>query len=410
MKERKDKKITRCECLDFVEVCHRRRVYPLMYCHMELEGHIDIERLKQAVTLSGNIVPEILFSYDFQKGYFINLGHTAEDVVRADTAEPFGYMRPDLSRQPQLQIILTTKGEMEQVVIIMSHILSDGNGFLQYLYLLAALYNGEQVWENLRNKRSIAPYLKNIHILPPTEQTKHDQHRSVPPLRLLENGSHFLCLTCRISEETMARIHEKAKRSRVTMNDIFMTAYARVIARLKNTDRVLIPCPADLRKFCPKPDVLTVANMTGVYGKVAVEIPPGSPFSATLLQVHIEMLLQKSRCRCFAGIKPLNRIFHRAPHILLEQAIKAVYQLLPVAYTNFGRIDQEKLFLKDCVIRTCFLTGTYRIAPDFQLAVSTFKNVCTLNCALLGTAEEAKTGEYILNQVKQEILGWLADP
>ena len=53
-----------CECLDFVEASHRHRVYPLMYCHMEIIGHLDIERLKQAVSLSSEIVPEILCAYD----------------------------------------------------------------------------------------------------------------------------------------------------------------------------------------------------------------------------------------------------------------------------------------------------------------------------------------------------------
>jgi len=59
---RMEKKTSRtpCECLDFVEAAHRHRVYPLMYCHMEILGHLNAECLKQAVLLSSKIVPEVL--------------------------------------------------------------------------------------------------------------------------------------------------------------------------------------------------------------------------------------------------------------------------------------------------------------------------------------------------------------
>ena len=34
-------------------------------------------------------------------------------------------------------------GDENEITIGMSHILTDGEGFLQYLYLLASLYNGQ---------------------------------------------------------------------------------------------------------------------------------------------------------------------------------------------------------------------------------------------------------------------------
>ena len=53
---------TRCECLDFVEASHRHKVYPVMYCHMEITGHLDIERMKAAIQTSCYYVPEILYA------------------------------------------------------------------------------------------------------------------------------------------------------------------------------------------------------------------------------------------------------------------------------------------------------------------------------------------------------------
>ena len=85
-----------CECLDFVEASHRHRVYPLMYCHMEIIGHLDIERLKQSVSLSSEIVPEILCAYDFKKNCFVDLGYTADNVVRYAAEDMASILRQDL--------------------------------------------------------------------------------------------------------------------------------------------------------------------------------------------------------------------------------------------------------------------------------------------------------------------------
>ena len=53
------------------------------------------------------------------------------------------------------------------------------------------------------------------------------------------------------------------------------------------------------------------------------------------------------------------------------------------------------------------MTGTYRLPPDFQLSISSFRNVCTLNCTLIGTIQDQQTGYNILKLVKEELLDWV---
>ena len=205
----------------------------------------------------------------------------------------------------------------------------------------------------------------------------------------------------------MTLIRQKAERSGATINDVLMTAYARVIARLQNTSAVVLPCPADLRRFHPAPCAYTVANMTGTYRRIAIELPPNSSFADTLQKVHLEMTLQKSRRRCFAGVKALRKAVSVLPRALLELVIRATYRPPPVSYANMGAIQHEKLHFQGCTIQDCFLTGTYRHPPDFQLTASTFQNICTLNCALIGSTADAQTGQDILEQVKGELLMWI---
>ncbi len=67
------KKGNRCECLDFVEASHRHNVYPVMYCHLELTGHFDINCIKAAIQSTCRYVPEVLYTYDFRRGRFSRL-------------------------------------------------------------------------------------------------------------------------------------------------------------------------------------------------------------------------------------------------------------------------------------------------------------------------------------------------
>lgn len=394
---------TRCECLDFVEASHRHKLYPVMYCHIEITGHLDIDRMKAAVQTSCHYVPEILYAYNFRYGRFTDIGLSVDDTFILGSSFYFW----DLSHRPQLQISICRQETQDIIVFGMSHILTDAEGFLQYLYLLAALYNGQIYNLQLHNHREIDPILKDIHVLKPTQQTRAGKRKRVPPLRTLSKDRDFFCLVNRISCNEFSLLHAKAKKYKVTLNTVFMTAYARVIARLKGIDIVTIPCPADLRRFSDTTNKLTVANMTGIYRSITIEIKPLHTFMETLSQVQIEMDLQKSRYRCFAGIKALNYAFHKVPRPLLGQIIKATYRLLPVSYTNMGRIDDKKLSFNDCCITSCYMTGTYRLPPDFQLSISTFQNICTLNCTLIGKQEDKTTGQYILEEVKKELLEWV---
>lgn len=402
--------VSSCECMDFVEASHRDKVYPLMYCHMEVTEHLNLERLKSAISLSVQYVPEILCAYDYKRGYFINRGYTVEDIViEKIPTNKIDTLRWALDKHPQLQVLIEHEQNGDYIIFSMSHILADGEGFLQYLYLLAALYNGRQLNNRIQNVRDIVPLLKGIHISSKTEQSKYNKYIKNAPLRSAEKGTELFCLTTQLSSKNLIAIHDKAKQTNSTLNDVFMAAYARVISRLQNVKNVVIPCPVNLRRFQKCPPAFSVANMTGIYRRVAVEITPEHSFTTTLQQIHLEMELHKLRFHCFAGIKPLNRSFHKTPRWILRKLIQATYKLLPVSYTNVGVIDSEKLYFNDCMIKKCFIAGTYRLPPDFQLTISTYKNICTLNCMMIGTVDCKEKGQYILDLVKQEMLEWIGN-
>lgn len=401
---------TKCESLDFVEASYRNRIYPVIYCKITLNGQLDPDRLKRAVLNSCQYVPEILFSFNFFRNSFVDKGFSADHAILFTQSQiPFSECW-NLKKDTQLKLFVQQFGDQCLITVGMSHILTDGAGFLQYLYLLCALYNDIPLPIHLKNNRQITPLLRDICIQPPTEQTLYGQKTNIPPLRPKNRGTRYYCLHKTICPSSLCAIREKAKKHGVTLNDILITAYSRVLAGLQHIDKIIVPCPADLRRFHPSfgnfPEMLSVANMTGNYRRLTIETSPSHCFEDTLLQVHLEMELQKSAFRCFSGIPKLEQAYKKLPHILLSPLIKFTYPLLPVSYTNFGIIDDEKLVFYGCSIKECYLTGAYRIPPDFQLSVSTFQNMCTLNCTLIGDASDKAIGETILTQVQQELLKW----
>lgn len=394
-----------CECMDLIEIAHKDRIYPLIFCKMKISGQLDIQRLKTAIQQSARYVPEIMQSFDFDKKRFVDRHLSVDQILSVDGCDFDGCNGWNLSRDVQLKVAVFRNPAKENVIIGMSHILTDGNGFLQYLYLLSALYNKGISRESIINCRR----MKSVfgHIPFGASGIRRTKDIEMQPLCGTNQGNKSYCICSSLCNTDFLAVRMKARKCKATLNDVFMTAYARVIARQQNKEFITIPCPADLRRFFSTGETLTVANMTGLFRTVSVRVKSNASFDAILLQIHTEMQKQKEKLKCFKGIGLLNFAFHKIPSGLLTDIIRSRYRVNPVSYSNMGRIDAEKLAFENCFIENCYLAGTYRKAPDFQLSVTTFRDCCTLNCMLIGNEQRRKEGQYILSEVKRELLQWI---
>jgi len=381
-----------CECLDLVEIAHKERIYPVMFCQMNIKGHLNKEKMKEAILKSTQYIPELLYSIDFHKCLFVDKQHTVEQVINNGDMKNW-----DLSIDPQIKISIISHFDHDQVIIGMSHILCDGNGFIQYLYLLSKLYNGKEK-EKKHNVRNIKQALQKI------PKIKSYKKEKIDFISLCHDygGHHQYCLFKTVGKDEFTKIHLKAKALNVTLNDVFMSCYAKVVLNYLNISSINIPSPVNLRQY-NKIETLTIGNMTGMCQAITFN---NDPLDQMLLYTHQQMQKQKSDFLCFKGIKTLSSLNQKIPARLLVKIIQASFHLKPLSYSNMGRIDHNKLVFDDCTIESCFLTGTYRKSPDFQLNVSTFNDVCTFNCMLLGNEQRRKEGEYLLNKVVDELIWW----
>jgi NRPS condensation-like uncharacterized protein len=392
-------------------VAHTEHFYPLVFGHLELDGHIDIPRLKDAITQSCQIVPEVLCSFDIKRGRWVDRGFTADAVVLEDTRDLGCGWRWDIFSDTQLKISICHHERGDSLIIALSHILGDGMGFKQYLYLLAEIYNTGTVPRQIKNTRDIMPFVRGIHPKPlPTGEnySKEDAIKHLPfydssDYSSARDGERGFCLRERVSTDEFAALNAHVKALGCTVNDALLAAYARVIARILDTDFVVLPCPADLRPFFAEKPELTIANMVGSY-RLPITIGPDDDFDTTMRQIHEDIRMRKEYRRCFVGIHILGRICTMLPPTIAYALERSLSFVLMISYTNMGIADDQKLRFEGCVVTDCFMTGGYRYSPGFQLSASSFRGELSLCNTVLGSEQRRELSQGALRQIKQELV------
>lgn len=400
------KKLYKGTALDLIQAAYMERHVPLIYCYMLLDTAIDINRLKQAVRNTAKIVPQILCRYDDRKNTWLPANFDSNSIVQVVSEQPcYEDLIWDLRIGPQLRIHIYRQKSGDLLQIGMSHILTDGAGFQQYLSLLCKFYN-EQTSQaiNQVNSRSLNPLLFQTALKRLMHSISHIEKgnmAAVLPLDQAPSTLHSLKVT--LSEEQLNSLREKAKSLQVTMNDLFMASYAYALKSFSLQRDIILPCPADLRKYHTQKGKLTIANMTGKY-LCYISTSKADSLKEFTIAIHQEMERMKAHYTCFHFLALLHLLYMVLPVKLLRNITRAFYSIEQISYTNMGTLEEQQILLQDIAIKECYLCGTYRKAPSFQVSISTYKNVCTMSVNLWGRKNQRITGMRLLNEMKSVLL------
>lgn len=399
------KKIYSGMALDLIQTIDMEKHVPIVYCYITFDTIIDVDRMKQAVKRTAEIVPQILCRYDDTKNRWYPARYDINSVVKIFSGiNCRSNMIWDLRTGPQLKINICRRNDSDSLQICMSHILTDGAGFRQYLALLCGFYNehGSQAPSKV-NRRSIMPLLYHTGMQRIWPSHNHFHKGNIPGLLPKTESDSQLPQSIKVtlSEEQLGMVKEKAKELHVTLNDIFMASYAYALKDFTLQDQIIIPCPTDLRKYDRRKNILTIANMTGKY---LCQISLGYGLKETVLAVHKEMERLKSHYDCFHLVLPLQILHVILPSRILRIITKSWYYVEPTSYTNMGAIDERKVFFQGVSIKECYLCGTYRQAPSFQISISIYKNACTLSANMLGSQNQKIAGMRLLEEMKASLL------
>ena len=399
---------------------------PAMRCMITFLGHIDETILKKAVNLSARTAPIIKCGFETTKNRprWRYTGLTADDIVQMVKADPKAKQQPeklavsviDFFSGPQTKIYILRNQTSDTLIIIMNHMVCDGVGFKEYLYLLArlytALYNNSDYTEKFEpTQRSLAPLLHSL-----TLKDKMKIFFSKPELEKQKNNivipfegdtsSPFIETHC-LPREVLGDIKAYAQKNHATLNDVFLTAYIRIINRETGSKRVILPCPVDLRKFIPRSKQPGICNLTSNL-ICDVTLEQGESFVQTLNKVSCEMKHQKSSHSCVKPVMVLTIAYRMFTFAYLKKLFSKSFTIPVVSYTNLGKIEKNRLGFGKTAITNAVMTGAVKYVPYFQITVSSFDEICTLSCNMYGTGNDRDRIKSLLKLFEKEILSNIA--
>jgi NRPS condensation-like uncharacterized protein len=396
---------------------------PLIRCRIDFANHIDADILKKAVTLSFNAIPLISCRFDdtSRRPRWIEKKFTGDDIVHLvnahhDTDEQItGLLASDIdfATEPQLKLYLVRRNDGDTLCAIINHMICDGAGFKEYLYLLSKLYSdcksrGDAPVPEY-NSRGIKPLFADITLAEKIRimRSSYDAYDSSITTEqagvAFEEGADSPFMQTRaIAPDDFAKIKNFAAQNGVTVNDMLMTAFARAFCSDTGTDKIKFSCTMDLRKYIPAGEKHGICNLS-TNCMCGISVRENDPFASTLKQVFEQMQSHKSNDNILKSVMLWNLAVHLLPYRFLERNYNKVVTYPIISFTNLGIISRESLCFEDSPIKSAYLTASIKAAPHLQMTVSTYGDSCTLGCNIYGADCDKKWVEQLLDGVVTEL-------
>ena len=412
----------KAESFDIMQYFYGAVHNPLIHCYIRFSGHINVSELKRAVTLSRKAIPLIQCCFDVtgRRPCWKDKEFTGEDIVHVIQSNPNDIeqinrllaSKTNIMKEPQLNIYLMNGQKADSLCIIINHMICDAVGFKEYLYLLSNIYTklneNPSYMPNLKpNLRSTRQLFFNMGLRQKLGIlfSKYDLSKQKKQARICLDGdrSNPLFITHCIEKHELFLIKTYAKSQHASFNDMILTAYCRLLSRKTRTDRIVIPCPVDLRKYLRNNQKHGICNLTSNF-ICDVVIKEGDSFQNTLSQVSAQMNQQKNSSNCLKPIIMLELAFHLLSYQKMQKIFGKIFTIPVISYTNIGIIDSKLLKFANADILDVFVTGAIKYVPYFQVAVSTYEERCTLSCNLYGTTKDMVWIKSFLEELSKELL------
>lgn len=386
---------------------------------LTFDNHLNISTLKKAVILSTQKLPLLLCYFkETKKGAFWQESvFSADDLVfLVKTTTPEEEVNQALIKKlstengPQIRLTVIRTKTSDQLVIILNHMLADGAGFKQYLYLLSDLYSKlledpeyqvklnsgsrglKQVFDQFSRKQKQEILIKQKN-QPPVQN---------PKVPLQGDANNPKIIWAKTSTLQFASLISYAKKYNATVNDVFFTAMVLTINQATGQTAMSIDCPVDLRKYLPKNRTPGITNLTANITCQITATDSLTSFEETLQIVKKSLQPQKNSLAALRIYYLLEIIFQKKPYAIAKKASEKLYSIPKTSFTNIGIIDEDKLVFKNSYLQDCFICGSLKYAPFFQVAATTFRGELTLSTNLHGTNHDHNWQADFLQKMVQQ--------
>lgn len=393
------------EPLDLMPTLDLAETYPLLECTLSLTHPIDVDRLKTAIATTQTVVPQVLGRYNLRWNRFEVETDVLDQVIEEFTAahDP-GRAALDVLAGPQLKIQVLHHPDYDALRLSMSRLLTDGEGFKHYLYLLAAAYDGQDLanFTNERSVRKILAHLRHPHHALPTLNGNSDE--TFPRLR---GDVHHHRGEATIPQVVSRRLRQRTQAENVTMNAVLLSAYALALFALTGENRLVIPYQVDLRLHGPvvATNVVQVANLTSEM-PIPITVEAGDQLADVVQRTQATISQLRAELAYLPPLVELNRMSRALPPQLVRRLAGKHRPQAAISFANFGHIDHTRLQFAGAAVSQIYFAGAYRTMPHFQLTVSVYHDAWTLAFRMLGSEPDYQLGIKILKNVVAQLTQW----
>lgn len=328
--------------------------------------------------------------------------------------ENFTLSKTDEELGPQIKFCLLQSDKCS-LSIVMNHMITDGAGIKQCVYLLSDIYSnilrnpaykpdyildGDRGFKKIISGISLPDRLK-ILLFNNKDSNQSNQYKF--PMSSDSEVSPFL-LTHEITQERYVKIRNFCKMHSVTVNDVILTAYFRVLSDMLklNGEAIGIPIMIDMRRYLKDKNFSSFTNLSSTV-IISAAVTPGEAFCHTLSKVSSEMNSKKNNYLGLSSFLKLDTAFKffkgRSGHKILKNSLKNP----DICMTNIGVLDSSKLIFEGSHISDAFICGSIKYRPHFQLAISSFNNKMTLCVNLYGSRQDKENFSEFLSLMGKEL-------
>jgi NRPS condensation-like uncharacterized protein len=393
-----------------------------LHCVIKFENKVNIRIMEKAVTVLTRTVPVLTRVYRHNNGrsYWedtneFELSELFKVVDDIEEFEAFTYSKTYEEAGPQIKVCLL-QAESDSLSIVMNHMVTDGIGIKQCTYLLSDIYSNliknpefkpENIIDGQRDFRKVLSHIPLWDKFKILFLNNKDNNQSIDytfPMNAEEKTAPFI-LTHELIPDRYSSILNYCKKHTVTVNDVMLTAYFRVLSKMLgiNGKPLNIPIMIDMRRYLRDKDFSTLTNLASTV-IISTTVDAQENFSETLAKVCAEMKIKKNN---YLGINPyikLDTLFRICKGNLAFKILKRSLKNPNICMTNIGVLDSAKLHFEGSPVSNAFVCGSIKYRPHFQMAISSFNGRMTLSVNLYGSLQDRNNISEFFKSIDKELM------
>ena len=416
----------KAEIWDKVQYIFRNYYDRMIHFACYYEGKIDLSALRRSlyrITEEYPILHSSFNSNPINPSWTVNEQFGEEEMADAIYCDDLqksvhSSLGEEISYKAKFQFKLTVHycGDKSAISLLVNHMCMDGADFKYFIAKIVEGYNMVMRGEDIchlplkHGKRSVNQLYEDM-----TEEEAKTARGLMKNVSRTGIKNRFAftdaedCKTCfslrKLDKEFVGALKVKGKEYDSTLNDVFVTAYARAIYKyLQESEdkRIAVTCMKNLRDHIDSRESESLTNLTGFMPCVLDSVE--GTFEQTLAIVCEKTRTAKEDEFCgLYGLPLMALAFKVFPFSIAEFAIKIGYENPLIGMSNIGIIPEESVCAQGLKCVDAFITGATKFKPYIQLTTTTFNGETTLCIAEKCSEGDRKLINALLDDILEEL-------